>query len=141
MKATLVLLVVMLVWSGHTHGHTSIVEQRQALFEQIEVNTEQLEDLVSDTDWQKSKQIAQALSLDVQKLSALFPSSTQGEGRSKTRIWQDWRHFESKLQVWSEYYQKVAEASADHNAEQATLALDKANSACRSCHMKYRSLW
>ncbi len=118
-----------------------ITEQRQQLFEHIENNVELLEDRVDEGDWPQVANLALKLEQDVIQLKKLFPKSSKGEGRSKNKIWQDWKNFDYRLTQWSLSFKHLATVSETENGQRIENALDTATSACRSCHMKYRSLW
>lgn len=127
--------------SDGARAEQTVTEQRQQLFEEIENKTEHLEALIDDKKWQKSEVLAKQISGDVQLLTTLFPLNSKGNGRSKDKVWDEWHKFEGKLNNWSLFYGQIAKASAQRNVDLIEKALSKANSTCRSCHMKYRSLW
>ena len=143
MKKHLVFISILLGAAVCTpsYAEQEVTKERQQLFEKIENNTESLEDLVDDRNWAESRKLANLIAGDVQLLKTLFPEDSKGDGRSKDRVWTDWHSFEGKLNNWSFHYEQVARASKNQDIALLKRAIDAASSTCRSCHMKYRSLW
>ncbi|WDE08722.1 cytochrome c [Thalassomonas viridans] len=126
---------------AESYAEQPATEQRQQLFKQIEADTERLEDIVDAQSWEQVTTLARQLERDVELLRTLFPDSSRGEGRSKSKIWQNWGDFDQRLSAWSASFEKLAITSQSKDHRQIEAALDSATSTCRSCHMKYRSLW
>ena len=127
--------------SAFTYAKQQVTEHRQELFKKIEDNSEYLEKIIDKQDWSQATSLAQQLSLDVLLLKALFPSNSKGDGRSKEKIWRNKDDFNHRLNEWSLSFKKLAKSTQLKNNHDAEEALDEATSTCRSCHMKYRSLW
>lgn len=117
------------------------VEQRQALFEQIDEETEMLESFIDDENWPATAALAQKLEQYVATLQTRFPPASKGEGRSDEDVWEQWGEFSGKLTQLETSYQTVHHAASSGNLVLLTNALEAATSSCRSCHMSYRSLW
>jgi cytochrome c556 len=141
MKNWLFIALAFVVFSGNSYAEQPVTKERQQLFKKIENNTEMLEDLVDELNWEKSERLANQVSQDVLKLKQLFPKESIGDGRSKKKILKEWPSFEKKINDWSLFYRQVEKASKARDENQVENAMDEASSACRSCHMKYRSLW
>jgi len=141
MNKRLVLGISIMVFASLCSAEQQITKSRQQLFKSIEDNSEKLEDIVDVQNWSQAAELANQLSLDVLKLKKMFPESSKGEGRSKSKIWKNKQDFNHRLKQWAMYFNDVA-TNAKHSNKRATeSALDEATSTCRSCHMKYRSLW
>ena len=141
MTIKLTIAAAALIFSSHSHAEHPAVDQRVALFEQVEQQTERLETLIDDGDWVKSAALASQLKVQVNQLMGLFPRQSMGEGRSRDKVWQQWGNFEDRLASLASAYDKVNQAAVSGDKTQLLHALDDATSSCRSCHMKYRSLW
>lgn len=135
------LLCLGLLMTNLTQADSKETKARQQLFTHIEEQSEVLEDLVDDEDWQRAGPLALELANEVAKLNNLFPESSKDEGRSRDGIWEEWPEFSKRLEKFEKSYNDVASAIEKGNYNQAENALDKATSSCRSCHMSYRSLW
>ncbi|MBN3561586.1 c-type cytochrome [Aliamphritea spongicola] len=116
-------------------------EERQALFEQIEDGTEMLEKMINRRNMAESAQQAKAMLLKVEMLKTLFPEDSRGEGRSREKVWDNWDDFSSRLAALETAYQDAYLAASESNFGLAKSAFETADGSCRSCHMKYRSLW
>ncbi len=141
MRQKLLMGLFALFLSGVSMADHSAVEQRQAIFEQVEEDTERLEKLFEQQQWDKSVALALTLKNQLQSLQGLFPEESKGEGRSRSKIWDNWQDFSQRLGRLENNYQQINSALLAGNQTQAEQALDDAGSSCRSCHMKYRSLW
>ena len=141
MKNWLSIGLITLLFNCPSYAEQLVVDERQQLYKKIEDDSELLEYFVDDADWIKTAELANRLAKDVLKLKQLFPEHSKGDGRSKTKIWANWHDFENKLDNWSLLYLQVENASKIRDINKLEHAVDTANSTCRSCHMKYRSLW
>ncbi|WDE02634.1 c-type cytochrome [Thalassomonas actiniarum] len=141
MNKWLLFVLTAIALPGYCHAEQPETEQRQQLFQQIEGNTERLEDIIDQQDWQQVSTMALKLEQDVILLKKLFPQSSKGEWRSKEKIWHDWENFEHKLTLWSISFKRIATTSQSKNHRQVIKAFDSATLSCRACHMQYRSLW
>mgnify|MGYP003679018741 CR=1 FL=1 len=124
--------LLLLAASAGTYAEHPAVEQRQQLFEQIDEQSDYLETLLDDKEWQQAEATALQLQQKVQRLVMLFPPESAGQGRSR-------QEFQHQLEQWQADYRAVAAAAVGAMRDEA--ALDRATSACRSCHRKYRSFW
>ncbi|MFK4754173.1 cytochrome c [Oceanobacter antarcticus] len=131
--------LLLLAASAGTYAEHPAVEQRQQLFEQIDEQSDYLETLLDDKEWQQAEATALQLQQKVQRLVTLFPPESAGQGRSRQRVWRHWEEFQHQLEQWQADYRAVAAAAVGAMRDEA--ALDRATSACRSCHRKYRSFW
>lgn len=127
--------------AGHSLADSPATESRQQLFNAIEEESEALEDLLDDEKWQQALPAAEEIANKVAQLSQTFPKESQGEGRSKDRVWEEWATFQAKLQGFERNFRAVARGIRAEDFEQAEDSLAQATSSCRSCHMSYRSLW
>ncbi len=134
---TLALMVVALA----VRAEQSATDARQALFEQVEDGAEMLEKMINRRNMAESAEQAKELFLKVETLKTLFPEDSRGEGRSREKVWDNWTDFSSRLTALETAYQDAYQAASDSNFGLAKSAFEAADSSCRSCHMKYRSLW
>lgn len=141
MKHLLSISLLWLLTVGATQAESDVTQARQQIFTNIEEQSENLEDLVDDEMWKEAAPLAEELANKVAKLIALFPESSKGEGRSRDGVWEEWPQFSIRLQNFGNDFRTVADAINEGDYEYAENALDDATSACRSCHMSYRSLW
>ena len=141
MTARLIFIAGTLAFSSVVHAEHPAVDQRVALFEQVEQQTEKLEEMVDDGDWVNSANLASQLNQQVNRLLGLFPKESKGEGRSRDQVWENWHNFEGRLASLADAYDKAGKAAIKEDKAKLVRALDDATSSCRSCHMKYRSLW
>lgn len=117
------------------------VEQRQSLFEKVEEGTENLEELIGDKKWSESAVLAETLQKQLKEMQGLFPEDSKGGGRGRSKIWENWQDFSTRLTRLEADYQEIYRAAIKSDRKRIEKALDDASSSCRSCHMKYRSLW
>ena len=122
-------------------AESEATKTRQQLFTDIEEQTETLEDLMDDEQWQQAAPLAGQIADKALLLNDQFPENSQGEGRSRDGVWEEWAKFSAKLQSLESDYRQVSSAIQAGNHSKAEDALDDATSSCRSCHMSYRSLW
>jgi len=141
MKQVVLAVLITTTISGVVQADETAVEQRQALFEAIENETDTLEEQVDAGDLQNSIVLAQRLQRRVQQLQRLFPANSQGEGRSRDGVWENWTDFSIRLEKLEAAYRGAHTAAQAGNSSRARQAVEAATSSCRSCHMKYRSLW
>jgi cytochrome c556 len=116
-------------------------EQRQQLYNEIDDQSEQLETLILDQQWQQAIPIANALVYKADLLHTLFPLSSRGEGRAKDAVWNEWPQFSDRLNRLSRGFAGVAYAIEQQDYRAAEQSLEQATSLCRGCHIDYRSLW
>ncbi|MDO6682694.1 cytochrome c [Oceanobacter sp. 5_MG-2023] len=133
------IVLFLLAASAATYAEHPAVEQRQQLFEEIEEQTDYLEQSVDDEHWSEVETTALKLDQQVQRLLTLFPPESSGEGRSRKAVWRHWDAFERDMMSWQMAYRDIAAAAVAEVSNED--ALDQITSACRSCHRKYRSLW
>ena len=141
MRQKLLIGLFALSLSGGSMADHPAVAQRQTIFEQVEEDTERLEELFEQQQWNESVALALTLKNQLQSLQGLFPEESKGEGRSRNKVWDKWQDFSQRLERLENNYQQINSALLAGNQAQAEQALDDAGSSCRSCHMKYRSLW
>ena len=141
MKYWISISLLCLLLANTTHAESNVTKDRQQLFTSIEEQSELLEDMVDDEQWQEAAPLAEALANKVEKLNALFPESSQDEGRARDAIWQEWTEFSERLMSFENDFRGISHAIAANDYDLAEEKLDAATSACRSCHMSYRSLW
>ncbi|MEJ2763548.1 cytochrome c [Photobacterium sp. MCCC 1A19761] len=141
MKRNLCIGLITLTLSSLAIADHPAVEQRQALFEQIDEETEMLEAFVDEENWPATAVLAQKLEQYVATLQTQFPPASKGEGRSDDDVWEQWGEFSGKLTQLETSYQTVHRAASSGNLTLLAEALEAATSSCRSCHMSYRSLW
>ena len=116
-------------------------QKRQAIFDDIDEKTEQIEILLEEQKWSDAAAISKAVANQIAQLNQLFPISSKGEGRSKDTIWEQWPEFQQDLGQFQSHYQTLFQSIESQNYNGAIQAIDKATSSCRSCHSDYRSFW
>lgn len=119
----------------------SKVEQRQIIFKKVEKGTESLEVLIDHGAMSDVAVKADALSKQIAQLVNLFPEETRGKGRSSSKIWKNWDDFSARLSRFESAYVQMSIAASNEDTKRVKQAFKLADSSCRSCHMKYRSLW
>ncbi|WP_063337671.1 MULTISPECIES: c-type cytochrome [unclassified Marinomonas] len=117
------------------------VEQRQTIFKKVEKGTESLEILIDHGAMSDVVVKADALSKQIAQLVNLFPEDTRGKGRSSSKIWKNWDDFSARLSRFESAYVQMSNAASNEDSKRVKQAFKLADSSCRSCHMKYRSLW
>lgn len=141
MKTTRLTGCICLMLSSLVQAELPVTQQRQQLFEEIEQQNEQLEQLLDENAWQQSSTQALRLADQVAQLNDLFPVASQGDGRARQGIWDEWPEFSHRLQRFEQHYRDVSAALTEQDYAAAEQAFDDADSSCRSCHMSYRSIW
>jgi cytochrome c556 len=135
------LLCLGLLVANLAYAESDATKSRQKLFTNIEEQSEVLEDLIDDEKWLEAAPLAEELAGKVSLLNALFPDSSQNEGRARDAVWEEWPEFSDRLKRFESSFRDVAIAITKESYDEAEDALDNATSSCRSCHMSFRSLW
>ena len=117
------------------------VEQRQTIFKKVEKGTESIETLINQNAMSDVAVKADVLSKQIAQLVNLFPEETRGKGRSSSKIWKNWDDFSARLSRLESAYVQMYAAATEKDVKRVKQAFKLADSSCRSCHMKYRSLW
>jgi len=130
-----------LILANTAYAESEATKARQQIFTHIEEESETLEDMVDDEQWQEAAPFAEKIANKIAKLNALFPESSKDEGRARDGIWEEWSEFSNKLKNFENDFRAVSAAIVAGDHTKAEDKLDDATSACRSCHMSYRSLW
>ncbi|WP_438465536.1 c-type cytochrome [Marinomonas sp. PE14-40] len=152
--------LLMVLFSGFLAAQQNVVEQRQALFNKVENGTESLEKLIEQGEMSAISVQAEMLSKHVAELAHLFPNQSGGkggsssswrkwvfpegsksDGRSSSKIWKNWDDFSARLSRLESAYVQMYAAASEEDVKRVKQAFKLADSSCRSCHMKYRSLW
>jgi cytochrome c556 len=141
MKHWISISLLCLLLANTTYADSDETKARQKLFTSIEEQSEVLEDMVDDKEWQEAAPLAKELANKVSRLNNLFPDSSKDEGRARDAIWEEWPEFSKRLQHFENDFREVSRAITAGDHDKAEDSLDAATSACRSCHMSYRSLW
>jgi cytochrome c556 len=124
-----------------THADSEATKTRQQVYTFIEEKSELLEYFVDEEKWQEAAPLGEKLANKVEQLHLLFPESSMDEGRARDSVWEEWDEFSKHLNKLEADFRSVSKAIAADNVEQAEKHLEAATSACRSCHISYRSLW
>ncbi|KJG55837.1 cytochrome C [Photobacterium kishitanii] len=121
----------------------SEIKQRQQVFSNIEILSEQAEELIDDknTNWAKLEQVSREIKQQSFLLLDLFPQGSQQGSKAKQAVWNKPQKFSAQLKQMIIGFEQLNQASQERNMHLAGQGMESAQSTCRSCHRSYRSRW
>lgn len=141
MLRSITMVLVAILIPGFSFAETDVTSERQRLFAEIDDAHDVLENQMDAEQWDELVLTARELADKIDQLPALFPESSHGQGRSRKRIWDNWEDFSARLNDFSQNYTEMEQAVSAQDFDAAERARRSAKATCRSCHMRYRSLW
>jgi len=134
-----------LTYSSISYAQTDLkeIEDRQQAFEAIEDQTDFIEDALEEDQiaWPEITQRSEALTSHAKSLSQLFSEGNNDEGRAKSAVWDNPKKFNQFMLQLNNGLAALEKASKKQALAPAQAGLEQAQDSCKSCHMKYRSLW
>lgn len=143
MKKSLTSLVILmsLISYAHANDYRPQIKERQNAFEQIESQSDDVEDLIDDANWDELEKVSLSLSQHSHALLTLFPQGSHEGSKAKESVWTNPDKFNTLLTKMDEGFQELYQASQQHDRGLAEDGLEKAQDTCNSCHRSYRSRW
>lgn len=136
--AVLSLMLCADLWAADKHP---AAEKREEVFEAIDETLDELKEEISDEDWPEVAELAAQLHQHADVLPDLFPAASQGDGRARDGVWDNWPDFSERLYKLGNDFGHLSIVAKSGDKDTIREAFSEARSNCRSCHMKYRALW